>query len=103
VQLNTLPRRFFANLPALTQIYLKADLQTLPEDVFEGSKNISMLKLDQNLLNNLPENLFKDQESLERLYLQDNRIDDLPNNFFVGTKMLRELNLSRNRLTIIKK
>jgi Leucine-rich repeat (LRR) protein/predicted nucleic-acid-binding Zn-ribbon protein len=103
VQLNTLPRRFFANLPALTQIYLKADLQTLPDDVFEGSKNISMLKLDQNLLYNLPENLFKDQESLERLYLQDNRIDDLPNNFFVGTKSLRELNLSRNRLTIIKK
>lgn len=103
VTMNTLPKKLFANLLDLTTISMKADLKTLPEDIFEGSENIMNLKLEQNSLDNLPENLLKDQKNLEKLDLHANEISDLHENFFVGTKSLKELKLSRNRLTIIKK
>lgn len=103
VTMNTLPRRLFANLTDLTTIAVKADLKTLPEDIFEGSVNILSLKLEQNSLDNLPADLFKDQKNLEKLDLHDNLISDLHENIFLGTTSLKELKLTRNRLTRIKK
>lgn len=103
VTMNTLPKRLFANLSDLATIALKADLQTLPEDIFEGSENILTIKLEQNSLDNLPEILFKDQKNLDMLDLHDNLISDLPENFFQGTPSLKVLKLSKNRLTVIKK
>ena len=102
VSMDTLPKKFFANLRALYFVTIKAGLKTLPGDIFEGSVNITHLKLDMNMLNNLPVNLLRDQNMLEKLELQDNEIDDLPENFFYGPSALKTLNLSRNKLTVIK-
>lgn len=102
VPLKTLPSGLFANLTDLNELFLKADLEILPENLFEGSENIARLKLDRNKLNNLPEYLLQDQKKLTSLQMQENLIDDLPENFFLGTPSLSELDLSGNQLTIIK-
>jgi protein toll len=101
VPMTTLPRGLFANLTDLSEVSLKADLQTLPEDIFEGSYKIVQMKLNNNLLNNLPAKLLWDQKSLEKLELQENRIESLDDSFFRGTVALRELYLWGNHLKII--
>lgn len=103
VTMNTLPSKLFANLNDITTISLKANLMTLPEDIFEGSLNIMTLRLEQNSLDNLPGNLLKDQKNLEKLDLHDNLISDLHIDLFAGTTSLKELKLSKNRLTTLQK
>lgn len=103
VSLTTLPRRLLSNLKDLQKVMIKCDLEIISESFFEGSKNIEVIQLARNFLQNLPTNLLKDQAKLKILDLSDNLIAHFPDDFFLGTTELEVLKLSKNRWTNISK
>ena len=103
VSMETLPNGLLANLTNLETVFIKCDLKTVPEDLFEGSDKIEIIRLDHNSLDDLPANLLRDQAKLEKLDLSDNLISQLSDDFFLGTTALKELKLTKNRLTTISR
>jgi protein toll len=103
ITLETLPDGLLANMTELEKVYIKCDLKNIPEDIFKGSANIKIIKLDYNLLSTLPKNLLADQSNLDTLDLSGNVITQLPDEIFLGLKSLKELRLSRNSLKVISK
>lgn len=101
--LKTLPSDFLANLTNLEDVNLRADLEVIPETVFDGSSNIKNISLADNLLEVLPIFLFKDQVSLEMLDLSNNRITELDKDLFSYTSKLTWLHLSNNKIKILGK
>lgn len=101
VSIETLPNGFLANQTELVSVLIKCDLKKLPEDIFEGSPNIEVIKLYQNSIDDLPRLLLADQAKLINLDLSENEISSLPDDLFAGTPMLKELKLSRNRISTV--
>ncbi|KAH8362836.1 hypothetical protein KR084_001593 [Drosophila pseudotakahashii] len=101
VQLATLPSRLFANQPELKILRLRADLESLPGDLFEHSTQITNISLEDNLLSTLPATLLKHQENLLSLDLSNNQLTELPGSLFENTKKLEVLLLENNLLTKI--
>ncbi|CRL07112.1 CLUMA_CG020109, isoform A [Clunio marinus] len=97
----SLPNKWLANLNSLTTVYIKCELQNIPEDIFEGSHNIEIIHLANNAIENLPENLLVNQNNLRELDLSGNRIPELYDAVFLGCSSLKKLSLTRNRLKII--
>nr|UOF73992.1 protein toll [Prodiamesa olivacea] len=98
VKMETLPSGMLANLTELASVIIKCDLITLPEDIFSGSENIELLKLERNELQTLPEGLIWDQKKLETLDLGKNMLTEIPEKFFITASSLKELILTNNRL-----
>lgn len=103
VMMETLPNGLLANLTNLETVLIKSDLKKIPQNLFEGSEKIVIIRLDHNAIDDLPPNIFKDQMKLENLDLSSNLISNLPNELFLGTTALKELKLSKNRLTRISR
>lgn len=101
VTMDTLPNDLLANQTGLETVLIKCELATLPEDIFEGSTMIKIIRLDYNKLDDLPDGLLRDQSSLEKLDLSGNLISHLGDEFFHETSELQELKLSKNRMTSI--
>lgn len=96
--LKTLPSGLLSNKQQLKRVYLRGDLEFLPENLFMGSTNISMINMEGNKLEKLPEKLFKDQHSLTDLVLSHNKLIHLDDYLFEGTGALRTVHLSHNQL-----
>ncbi|KAG5671174.1 hypothetical protein PVAND_001385 [Polypedilum vanderplanki] len=99
VTMDTLPNGFLSNLTMLSDVYIKSGLRKIPEDTFENSINISIIRLDGNELEVLPEELFMDQVRLSKLDLSNNWLNELPLQIFANTRDLKELRLNNNRLS----
>ncbi|XP_060646680.1 protein toll [Drosophila nasuta] len=99
--LPELPSRLFANLPELGSLYLRCELESLPADIFQGSRKLENMTLMDNLLSTLPAHLLDDQENLLLLDLQRNRLRHLPDGVFDHQGKLQILNLADNQLTEI--
>lgn len=96
--IKTLPSGLLSNKPKLNRVFLRADLQVIPEDLFSGSSNISQINMEYNRLEELPAKLFHDQRNLQELNLQHNKLTHLDDDLFQGTGALRVLHLSHNQL-----
>lgn len=101
VPLETFPNGLLANLPELTEVYIKCELRSIPNDTFEGSVRLENISLARNALTELPEGLLSDQEKLIMLDLSYNQISQLPESFFTETTELRELKLTGNQFVTI--
>lgn len=99
VPLATLPSRLFANQPELQILRLRAELQSLPGDLFEHSTQITNISLGDNLLKTLPATLLEHQVNLLSLDLSNNRLTHLPDSLFAHTTNLTDLRLEDNLLT----
>lgn len=98
IDLKTLPNGFLAELPQLEEVLIRCNIQSMPEDLFNGSSNIQNISLQSNKLTTLPINLFSTQTNLMNLDLSDNQLTELPDNLFNGTKRLIVIRLSNNNL-----
>lgn len=96
--LKTLPSGLLSNKPKLNRVYLRAELESLPDDLFAGSPNISIINLESNRLEQLPAKLLHDQSNLQELILRHNKLTHLDDDLFQGTGALRILHLSHNQL-----
>lgn len=103
VQIKELPNGFLANLPELTEVYIKCELEVIPSDTFNGSSKIENISLSRNALVTLPDDLFNHQIKLIMLDLSNNRISALPEELFFETIELKMLKLSGNQLLQIEK
>lgn len=99
--LETLPPRLFANLSQFTTLSVRSGVKYLPEDLLQGSLNITTLNLERNLLETLPAKFLEDQINLDSLNLQYNNLSRLDDRLFVNTRKLKVLQLSYNRLLSI--
>ena len=87
---------------SISTLYLSNNnLNTLPEGVFVGLKNLNRLNLNNNQITTLPEGVFEPLTRLANLYLENNQITTLPEGVFVGLKNLERLNLSNNQITTL--
>lgn len=98
IDLKTLPSGLLADLPQLEEVLIRCNIQTVPEDLFNGSSNIQNISLQSNKLTTLPITLFGSQTNLMNLDLSDNRITELPDYLFNSTQKLAVLRLSHNNL-----
>ncbi|TDG50516.1 hypothetical protein AWZ03_003105 [Drosophila navojoa] len=101
VPLPTLPARLFADLPRLRTLYLRCELESIPEDLIENSTNITDISLMDNHLSTLPARLLEHQVNLLTLDLHKNRLSHLPDGIFSHLSKLENLNLAENQLTEI--
>lgn len=96
--IETLPAGLFANLTQLTSLSIRAGVKSLPEDLIQGSLNMSTLVLERNQLATLPPRFLADQVNLGELNMQYNNLTDLDDSLFTNTRLLKILRLSYNRL-----
>ena len=90
----------FQDLPNVDELRLnRNDLETLPDDVFDGLDGLRRLHLNDNDLATLPKGAFGGLDGLRRLYLNDNDLDDLPDGAFDHLESLRRLRLNDNDLS----
>ena len=90
----------FHDLPNVNELRLdRNDLETLPDDVFDGLDGLRRLRLNDNDLATLPTGAFDGLDGLRRLYLNDNDLDDLPDGAFDHLESLRRLRLNDNDLS----
>ena len=68
-----LPAGLLANLTKLEKVTISCGLKELPEDLFEGSENITKIILDANKLQSLPNHIFRDQNYLVYLSMSNNQ------------------------------
>ena len=95
--LETLPDDVFDGLDSLRKLHLNDNsLETLPDDVFDGLDSLRKLHLNDNSLETLPKGAFDGLDGLRRLYLNDNDLSELPDGIFDGLTGLRELWLHSN-------
>ncbi|KAJ8893673.1 hypothetical protein PR048_006273 [Dryococelus australis] len=101
-ELASLPPGLLANLTYLREAYLhRVSLSNLPEDLFHGSMNLTIITLFGNNLKTLPAGLFRDNIRLLKLDLSSNKLEQLPDNIFSTLFELKLLDLSNNHLTKI--
>lgn len=98
VPLPMLPAAMLANLPALEDVHIRCDLQTIPVNMFENSVNVKNLSLAHNRLVSLPANLFVNQTYILDMDLSNNRLEALDDDLFGTTRSLLVLRLSQNRI-----
>lgn len=101
IDLKTLPDGFLADLPRLGEVFIRCNIQVLPENLFNGSSNLQNISLQSNKLTTLPLRIFNSQTSLMILDLSDNQLTVLPDNIFNTTHNLEVLRLSNNNLSEI--
>ena len=90
----------FQDLPNVDELRLdRNDLESLPDDVFDGLDGLRRLRLNDNDLATLPKGAFDGLDGLRRLYLNDNDLDDLPDGAFDHLESLRRLRLNDNDLS----
>jgi Leucine-rich repeat (LRR) protein len=96
----TLPENIFQGLTNLTLLELGGnDIITLPENLIQSLRNLDHINLSYNKIDNLPEQFFQGLTKLKHLDLRKNKLESLPENIFQGLIKLEILNLSQNELT----
>lgn len=101
VPLRSLPSALLANLPALSDVRLATDLESIPGDIFANSTGLETIVIVDNKLGTLPVELFESQANLQTLELSNNHLTNLPDFIFHNTKNLKVLKLDNNQLTEI--
>lgn len=99
--IETFPPRLFANLTQLTSLSIRVGVQYLPEDLLQGSSNLTNLQMERNQLSTLPPRFLEDQVYLDQLNLQFNNLSALDDRLFANTRNLKFLRLSHNKLRVI--
>lgn len=98
--LDTLPEGLFQGVKNLTDIsLLKSRFTTLPGGLFQGVKNLKKINLLGSQFTMLPEDLFQNLTSLREINLSGNQLTSLPARLFQGLINLRSLHLCDNKLT----
>lgn len=69
--------------------------------MFEGANKVTIIKLDNNEINNVDENTFERLGTLQTLTLSSNLIKKLPQKFFTSLVNLKLLDLSSNLLSTL--
>lgn len=98
IDLKALPVGFLADLPRLSEVFIRCNIQHFPEDLFNGSSKLQNISLQWNNLTTLPPRIFSSQTSLMNLDLSYNQLDKLPDTLFNTTKKLEIVRLSNNKL-----
>ena len=76
-------------------------IRTLEAGIFSGLKQLQVVDLSYNCLENLPDITFQDNHKLEVILLNNNNLEKLERNFFSHLKQLKIIRLSMNNLTFI--
>lgn len=99
IPLETLPSGLLSNLDDLENVLIISEISSVPENLFNGSSNITEINFERNHFTTLPEKLFLHQRNLQKLNLKHNNLSYLPDGLFRGTRALTVLKLSYNHLT----
>ena len=99
--LISLPAGLFNGLENLQYLWISENhqLEFLPPSLFQGSKNLKDLYLNNNRLGPLPIGIFQDLENVETLVLQNNPLQSIASGTFQGLKTLRILRLRNTSLS----
>ena len=82
---------------AISGIYISwNDIESLPDDVFEGLTRLETMALQVNNLANLPDGIFDDLTNLETLLLYHNDLTSIPEGIFDNLTNLQRLELWAN-------
>jgi len=98
-RIHNFPRNIHCII-TLTQINLSFNrIRTLEHTGIEQLKNLLILELQCNLIENIPESIAKGCQNLQYISLSNNRIRSIPVSFFHNLRgVLRHLDISFNRL-----
>lgn len=97
------PKDFLANLPNLQIVEIKCGLESLPDEMFYNSTNITKILLKHNMLSTLEHNLLLSQVNLIYLDLSYNHLEMIPSELFTNTEKLRTLKVANNRLKAVER
>lgn len=97
------PKDFLANLPNLQIVEIKCGLESLPDEMFYNSTNITKIILKHNMLSTLEHNLLLSQLNLIYLDLSYNHLEMIPSKLFTNTEKLRTLKVANNRLKAVER
>jgi hypothetical protein len=81
----------------------EADVEFLPEKIFEKFKNLEILEISNTTLEIIDESTFAGGINLKTLNLRNNKIKYLDNSAFKNLKHLKYLNLEGNQLEYLNK
>lgn len=97
--LESLPENLFHGFKDLWCLRLACNrISVLPQGLFRGLAKLSQLALYNNKIFSLPEGIFDDLGALWSLGLSGNNISALPEGIFRNSVALNHLDLSHNRL-----
>ncbi|XP_057303689.1 insulin-like growth factor-binding protein complex acid labile subunit isoform X2 [Hydractinia symbiolongicarpus] len=100
-RLKEIPTDAFLHLSKLEWLHLRRNqLTSIDIDGFRGLKQIKHIYLTSNLLKNMNK-VFQHSKSLVQLNLNDNRIEHITKTLFEGLEKLKYLNLDNNTISDI--
>ncbi|KAL7641353.1 UNVERIFIED_CONTAM: hypothetical protein RMT77_008492 [Armadillidium vulgare] len=99
---SVIEKKAFESQDKLEELYLNDNkISYLDSEIFLGLKNLHVLSLRGNLLEEVPDGVFQQMPRLEQLDLSHNRITTIGNEMLRGLPRLTVLLLSQNRLKTI--
>ena len=102
ILITRIPAPAFANLSALTNIFLTNDkIVDIGPNAFENLTNLKYIGLAGNQLSRLDNNSFANIPHLQRLNLHNNHIHSIADNTFNRTSKVEEIDLEYNHLSHI--
>nr|XP_020470478.1 reticulon-4 receptor-like 1 [Monopterus albus] len=97
--LRSLAEDTFRGLSRLNALHLyRCGLSSLPNNIFQGLRNLQYLYLQDNHLRFLQDDTFMDLHNLSHLFLHGNRLWSLNQNTFRGLRALDRLLLHQNQI-----
>uniref|UniRef100_A0A8C2XDR5 Reticulon 4 receptor-like 1b n=1 Tax=Cyclopterus lumpus TaxID=8103 RepID=A0A8C2XDR5_CYCLU len=97
--LRSLAEDTFHGLNRLNALHLyRCGLSSLPNNIFQGLRNLQYLYLQDNHLKFLQDDTFMDLHNLSHLFLHGNRLWSLNQNTFRGLRALDRLLLHQNQI-----
>lgn len=102
--LNFLPNGIGELFPILSLLSMgSSKVKFIARKNFKNMKNLKILHLFDNEIEEIPKDTFHDLEGLETLNLYDNKIASLHPDTFLNLRSLDSLRLSHNRIQVIDK
>ena len=97
------PNKLFTNLKSMTSLNLELfGLKELTKNIFANNfEMIQCLSINRYQEDTLPENIFMNTPNITELHITHNNLKSLPSHIFENLKFLQILDLSCNKLKIM--
>ena len=78
--------------------YLKGETKLLPDNLFNGSENLTDIDLSGCQITELKPNMFHGLTTISKINFSNNRIKTIPPDFFSGLEEINQINFSNNQI-----